>query len=74
MVLYKNFVRIALVPALVAAGDTSDAYRNFSEICAENGFAFEQHQVVTEDHYVLTVYRIPGLQGDISSGKPPIFF
>ena len=41
MVLYKNFVRIALVPALVAAGDTSDAYRNFSEICAENGFAFE---------------------------------
>ena len=31
------------------AGDTSDAKRSFSEICAENGFAFEQHTVITED-------------------------
>ena len=51
----------------------ADAFKTFSEICAENGFAFEQHQVITEDFYELTVYRIPGLTGDTSTGKPPVF-
>ena len=41
MLSYSNFLRTALLPALVAAGDTSDANKNFAEICAENGFAFE---------------------------------
>ncbi len=24
------------------------------------GFAFEEHQVITEDGYIMTLYRIPG--------------
>ena len=37
-----------------------DAEKNFAEICAENGFAYEEHTVTTEDGYILSMYRIPG--------------
>lgn len=46
-------------------GDSNDADRSFAEICTRAGFDFEEHNVVTEDGYVLSVYRIPGvLAGD----------
>ena len=54
--------------------DTSDSRRNFAEICAENGFSYEEHTVQTEDGYILTQFRIPGLIGDTATGKPPVFF
>ena len=55
-------------------GDTSDADRNFAEICENAGYAFEQHRVVTEDGYILTVYRIPGKLGEQTRPKPAILF
>lgn len=63
-------------PNSLAKGDTSDADRTFGEICAENGFQFEEHQVVTDDGYILTVFRIPGLmsEGEPDGSKPPILF
>ena len=45
-------------------GDRSDAKRSFEEICAENGFAFEMHEVTTVDGYILNVFRIPGLASE----------
>ena len=29
--------------------------------------------MTTEDGYILTVYRIPGLEGQDASSKPPVF-
>ena len=54
-------------------GDNEDVTKTFDELCSQNGFAFEQHEVTTEDGYILTVYRIPGLEGQNSSGKPAVF-
>ena len=59
------------------SGDRSDAKRSFGEICAENGFNYETHQVTTEDGYILSVFRIPGLvseEADTNTTKPPILF
>ena len=48
-----------------------------AQIANENGFRVESYQVVTQDGYILGLYRIPGaLQeqfGEASSeSKPPI--
>ena len=63
-------------PHIETNGDTSDAKRSFEEICAENGFSYEEHKVTTEDGYILTVFRIPGLVSDsesaFNSTKPPV--
>ena len=57
-------------------GDRSDAKRTFGEICAENGFDFETHQVTTEDGYILEVFRIPGMvtEETTNTSKPPVLF
>ena len=70
-----SVLQAASLLGLVSAGDTSDGKRTFQEICAENGFAFEQHQVITEDGYILAVYRIPGKAGQAPPevAKPPVY-
>ena len=35
-----------------------DRFHNISQIIEENGFVFEQHEVQTEDGYLLTVHRL----------------
>ena len=71
----KALAAISLFAAQQAiAGDTSDSKRTFQEICVENGFLFEEHTVTTEDGYILTVFRIPGLDNETPSDtKPPVF-
>lgn len=69
---------LGVTAALVAstlAFDNGDGHKDFAEICAENGFAFEQHAVVTEDGYILTTFRIPGRVGEAppASPKPVVF-
>ena len=62
---------------IVTQGDRSDAKRSFEEICVENGFKFETHTVVTDDGYILDVFRIPGLmsaEGEENTTRPPILF
>ena len=65
------------MPEIHANGDTSDAKRTFEEICTENGFQFEIHEVTTEDGYELNVFRIPGLVSEDTESnvtKPPVLF
>ena len=53
--------------------DRSDAGKSFEQICAENGFAFEMHEVTTDDGYILNVFRIPGqLDKNSDALKPPV--
>lgn len=81
----RKFICLALLACAVAANpladyeitngaDRSDSKRTFGEICAENGFDFETHQVTTEDGYILSVFRIPGMVNEetANSPKPPI--
>ena len=60
------------VVALVCADDLEDGQLSFSQICAENGYQFEQHIVVTEDGYILKVFRIPGKVNEVSQVKPTV--
>lgn len=64
----------SLMNSIYNRDDSGDGKRNFAEICAENGFAYEEHRVQTEDGYILTQFRIPGKVGESPSNKPPVFF
>ncbi|XP_063623034.1 lipase 3-like [Cydia splendana] len=44
--------------------------KDFIEIAAENGYIAEKHEVVTEDGYILTMFRIP--PGNNCTKKVPI--
>ena len=48
-----------------------DAKLTIMQIIEENGFAYEEHIVVTEDGYELTVMRI--LNDDAIRDKPVVF-
>ena len=37
-----------------------DALKGMKQICNENGFVVEEHEVITDDGYILSIYRIPG--------------
>jgi len=56
------------------AAAISDANRSMQQICAENGFLYQEHQVITEDGYILKIMRIPGSTGKKMEGKPLVFF
>ena len=40
--------------------NNSDAFKSMEEIANENGFRIEKHQVITEEGYILGIWRIPG--------------
>jgi pimeloyl-ACP methyl ester carboxylesterase len=42
----------------------SDAFKTMTEIANENGFTVESYQVITDDGYILGLYRIPGKIGE----------
>ena len=45
-----------------------DAFRTMEEIAADSGFATESYTLVTEDGYVLSLYRLPGTVQEIADG------
>jgi pimeloyl-ACP methyl ester carboxylesterase len=59
--------------AFVGKDQTGDGKLSFQELCTKYGFRFEAHTVTTEDGYILTQYRIPGLVDDFTTGKAPLF-
>ena len=52
---------------LVQAGDQ---FKSMSAICLENGFKTESYTVTTEDDYILSLYRIPGMTAETVSDEP----
>lgn len=58
--IYYALACIASV-AYATKDTTGDGKLTFQELCVKYGFEFEEHTVVTEDGYILTVWRIPGL-------------
>lgn len=55
----------------------SDAFKSMEEIVNGQGYRIEEHQVVTEDGYILGIWRIPGsltYQNDANEEKPPVLF
>ena len=49
-----------------------DANRSFQEIVEENGFQFSTNQVITDDGYILNVFRITQ-SGFTKPGAPVVF-
>lgn len=51
-----------------------DACRNVTEIISAKGYPVEEHNVITEDGYILTLIRIPwGLMGPGIRRRPVVF-
>lgn len=53
--------------------------KSFRELCDQNGFEFQEHTVLTEDDYMLSLFRIPGLKHEVKGHggkkvKSPVFF
>lgn len=66
----KFVLNIAAVTAqllLVDDKDIDDRKHNVKQIVEENGFGFEEHHVITDDGYNLTLHRILPL---VEGAKP----
>lgn len=49
-----------------------DVSRNFTQIIEAKGYPCETHHVVTQDGYILTIFRIPHGKNDYSGTRPPV--
>ena len=49
-------------------------YQTFEEIVTDNGFKFDEYKVVTEDGYILSLYRIRSEELMNEEGAPVVFF
>ncbi|CAK1543691.1 unnamed protein product [Leptosia nina] len=72
-----NVIRLRLLPfnddAKRSLGYPSDSLLNFTELATEYGYRSEEHTVVTEDGYMLTIFRIvkQNCQG-VMNGPPVV--
>ena len=57
---FEKFVLAACSLAVLGTVQAIDAGKTMEEVCLENGFAVESYTLVTEDSYVVSLYRIPG--------------
>lgn len=74
--LYDAFQKsFQYTPSQLGGDVPADAYGNFTEYVERHGFTTETHEVITEDGYVLVLFRITGIQGGQSNiGKPVVLF
>ena len=49
-----------------------DRYHNISQIVKENGFIFEEHEVTTEDGYILMLHRIRANTSTSENATQPV--
>jgi len=74
MMKMKYLVLLLALVTLVCGSVDPDVKRNFTEIIEAKGYPCETHHVVTEDGYILTVFRIPyGKDGPQQRPRPPVF-
>jgi hypothetical protein len=53
----------------------SPSSQTYVEKIMAAGYKFEDHKVITEDGYILSIWRIPGKIGETNQqGKKPVFF
>ena len=54
----------------------SDAFKTMCQLANQNGFRCESYNVVTDDGYILSIYRIPGKLSDDLEATPgaPVLF
>lgn len=65
---------LSLTAFNLASAENPDAERDFMQVCTAHGYLVESHNVTTADGYILTLYRIPGKQGESPKpGKPAVF-
>ncbi|NWY00284.1 LICH hydrolase, partial [Nothoprocta ornata] len=51
-----------------------ECFMNVSEIIRYHGYPSEEHEVTTEDGYILRVFRIPGGRNSPNTGQKPVVF
>ncbi|XP_025906891.1 lipase member M-like [Nothoprocta perdicaria] len=51
-----------------------ECFMNVSEIIRYHGYPSEEHEVTTEDGYILRVFRIPGGRNSPNTGRKPVVF
>lgn len=56
---------------LAESKEDNDAYKSIRSICNENGWAYEEYEVTTEDNYILSLMRIPGRINETNQAKKP---
>jgi pimeloyl-ACP methyl ester carboxylesterase len=52
----------------------SSPFPSFSEICSSNGYQYEEHTVITDDGYILTLFRVPGSSSNPPAPNKPVVF
>ncbi len=60
----KAVAILLLVFAICASAKTNPLYGNFSDVAAYLNYPVESHEVITEDGYILKIFRIAGKKGE----------
>jgi lysosomal acid lipase/cholesteryl ester hydrolase len=73
----KNMIGLILLACLTfqgsfASDEHRDAVASFMELCNIYGYKAENHTVVTDDGYILLMFRIPGFLNETATVTKPV--